>query len=227
MAGLRIERPLWSAGHDFIAGADEAGRGCLAGPVVAAAVMFRPGHRLRGITDSKLLTPEQRTVLASRIRSRAIAVGVGICSPAEVDDLNVLWASMEAMRRAVRQLRPVPTYVLVDGNQVIPDSEWPVRPVVGGDLKSQSIAAASIIAKVERDRIMHRYHESYPAYEWSTNVGYPTRAHYRALTQFGPTPLHRNSFNLVDPYPPDEAETRDSVQETVHSSAPLSARAEM
>lgn len=200
MASLRIERRLWSAGHELVAGADEAGRGCLAGPVVAAAVVFRPGHRIRGIKDSKLLPPAERSRLARRIRLRALSVGVGVCSPGEIDELNVLWASMEAMRRAVSSLHPQPTYVIIDGNHVIPDAAWPVEAVVGGDGKSQSIAAASIIAKVERDRLMHEYHLQYPEYEWISNVGYPTRAHYRALDEHGHSPLHRRSFNLQNPY---------------------------
>jgi len=200
MASLRIEQRIWREGHAFVAGVDEAGRGCLAGPVVAAAVVFRPGQRLQGIRDSKLVPPAERVTLAARIRARAVATGLGICSPREIDEMNVLWASMEAMRRAVSSLSPQPTYVLVDGNQVIPDSTWSIEAVVGGDLKSQAIAAASIIAKVERDRLMHRYHEEFPEYEWTTNVGYPTRAHYRALERYGTTPLHRNSFNLENPY---------------------------
>jgi ribonuclease HII len=202
MAGLRIERRLWSAGHEFIAGADEAGRGCLAGPVVAAAVIFRRDQRVRAITDSKLLSQKDRERLAARIRLRAVAVAVGVCSPEEIDELNILWASMEAMRRAIRNLSPQPTYVIVDGNHVIPDSAWPIEAIIRGDFKSQSIAAASIIAKVERDRLMHALHEAHPEYGWISNVGYPTRAHYEALSSHGASPLHRRTFNLENPYPP-------------------------
>ncbi len=216
MASLRIERRLWSSGHEYVAGVDEAGRGCLAGPVVAAAVVFSPGQRLRGITDSKLLTPERRETLAVRIRVRAIAVGVGQCTPEEIDRLNILWASMEAMRRALERLEPAPTYVLIDGNHVIPDAAWPVESVVGGDLKSQSIAAASIIAKVERDRLMREYGARYPVYDWESNVGYPTRAHYEALSEHGATPLHRKSFNLTNPYPPAPEEVADASPAIVH-----------
>jgi ribonuclease HII len=219
MASLRIERRLWSDGYEHVAGVDEAGRGCLAGPVVAAAVIFEPGRYFRGIKDSKLLSREERTRLARTIRARAVAVGVGTCSPEEIDRLNVLWASMEAMRRAVSTLRPDPSYVLVDGDRVFPGADWPAEAVIGGDRKSQSIAAASIIAKVERDRLMRSYHEQYPQYEWMSNVGYPTRAHYRALQLYGSTPLHRCSFNLKNPY--DAAPDTDEAPEpaTVHSDA--------
>lgn len=196
MAGIRIEKRLWGAGHQYVAGADEAGRGCLAGPVVAAAVIFPRHTRVRGIKDSKLLSEELREKAASRIRKKALAIGVGHCSPEEIDDLNILWASMEAMRRAVDNLVLTPSWVLVDGNQTIPDAPWPTEAIIRGDHKSQSIAAASIIAKTERDRLMRKLHEDYPQYEWLTNVGYPTEAHFRALDRFGPTPLHRRTFNL-------------------------------
>ncbi|NNE35146.1 MAG: ribonuclease HII [Rhodothermales bacterium] len=225
MAGLRIERRLWSAGHKYVAGADEAGRGCLAGPVVAAAVVFAPDQRLRGVTDSKLLSVEAREKLATRIRSRALAVAVGVCSPREIDRLNILWASMEAMRRAILKLAPQPSHVLVDGNHVIPDSVWPIEAVIRGDLKSQSIAAASIIAKVERDRLMHELHETHPEYGWISNVGYPTRAHYEALSVHGASPLHRTTFNLENPYPPFPAEATDIEptvgRSSVRSSSPV------
>ena len=219
MASLRIERRLWSQGYGLVAGVDEAGRGCLAGPVVAAAVIFRPDQYVRGIKDSKLLSPESRSSLARKIRTRAVTVGVGFCSPEEVDRLNVLWASMEAMRRAVESLTPAPAYVLIDGDRIIPDSAWHAEAIVGGERKSQAIAAASIIAKVERDRLMQTYHETYPEYEWITNVGYPTRAHYRAIQHFGSTPLHRRSFNLQNPY--DDPEDADGLPEPVsaHSDA--------
>ncbi len=219
MASLRIERRLWSEGHRLVAGVDEAGRGCLAGPVVAAAVIFRPGHYVRGIKDSKLLSQVQRARLARQVRTHAIAVGVGTCSPEEIDRLNVLWATMEAMRRAVETLSPGPSFVLVDGDRVFPDSAWPAEAIVGGDRKSQAIAAASIVAKVERDRLMRAYHEEYPDYEWISNVGYPTRAHYRALEYFGPTPLHRHSFNLQNPYDDARGVGEGPVLATSHSDA--------
>ncbi len=211
MASLRIERRLWSSGHRFVAGADEAGRGCLAGPVVAAAVIFPPDVRVRGVKDSKLLDAAERRKLAHRIRKKALAVGVGRCSPTEIDQLNILWASMEAMRRAVSSLAPEPSHVLIDGNHVIPEAPWPVEAVVRGDQRSQSIAAASIIAKTERDRLMQTMHNRYPDYGWLTNVGYPTPEHYQALLSFGPTPLHRRSFNLRETDP--EVQVAEDVQD--------------
>ncbi len=201
MASIRIERRLWAEGYRHVAGVDEAGRGCLAGPVVAAAVIFPREKRVRGVKDSKLLPPEEREKLARRIRRHVLAVGVGHCSPTEIDELNILWASMEAMRRAVENLEVRPGYVLVDGNQVIPGARWPLEPVVKGDQRSQAIAAASIIAKTERDYIMRSLHDRHPEYGWFTNVGYPTRYHYDALNELGPTPLHRKSFNLGGPDP--------------------------
>lgn len=194
---LSRENKLRKNGYRFVAGLDEAGRGCLAGPVVAAAVVFEEHTRVRGVTDSKLLSAEDREVLAARIRKRARCIGVGMCSPEEVDELNVLWASMEAMRRAVMKLAPQPDYLLIDGNQCFPDSPWPYETVVKGDLLCHTIAAASIVAKVTRDRLMRRLHDQYPAYSWFTNVGYPTDAHRAALAEHGPTPHHRRSFRLA------------------------------
>lgn len=194
---LDRERELRASGHRFVAGVDEAGRGCLAGPVVAAAVIFDDDVCIDGVTDSKLIERADREELAKEIESKALTVGVGICSPKEVDKLNVLWAAMEAMRRAVEQLAPEPHFVLIDGNHCFPDSAWPYETVIKGDLLCHCIAAASIVAKVRRDRLMYRLHDTYPAYCWNTNVGYPTQEHYAALAEHGPTPYHRRSFRLA------------------------------
>lgn len=191
------EKKLRREGYRLVAGVDEAGRGCLAGPVVAAAVIFDEKIRVKGVTDSKLLSEEERETLSAEIHKRARCIGIGLCSPEEVDDLNVLWASMEAMRRAILRLQPAPDYVLIDGNQCFPDSAWPYETVVKGDLLCHSIAAASIVAKVTRDRLMRRLHHQYPVYSWLTNVGYPTPEHYDALAEHGPTPHHRRSFRLA------------------------------
>lgn len=196
-AVLDRERTLWSRGFRHVAGLDEAGRGCLAGPVVAAAVILPEEHVLPGVTDSKKLSAAQRDELALAIQEEALAVGVGLCSPAEIDRLNILWAAMEAMRRAAADLAPGPDFLLVDGNRCFPDSPWPHDTVIKGDLYCHCIAAASIIAKTTRDRIMAALHEQYPAYGWGTNMGYPTKAHYAALEVEGPTPYHRRSFRLV------------------------------
>jgi len=192
-----FEDALCSQGYERIAGVDEAGRGCLAGPVVAAAVILSPDARLPNLTDSKLLSQAARESLAGAIRASASIVGVGLCSPQEIDRLNILWAAMEAMRRAVSNLIPAPDYLLIDGNRCFPDPPCPAETLVKGDRRCRSIAAASVIAKVERDRLMHRLHDDYPAYAWKANAGYPTKQHYAALARHGPTPHHRRSFRLA------------------------------
>lgn len=193
---LSRETDLWSNGYRIVAGVDEAGRGCLAGPVVAAAVVLPDGAPIEGVNDSKLLSAEVREELAVEIGKTAVSIGVGMCSPKEVDELNILWAAMEAMRRAVEKLTPTPDYLLIDGNTCFPDSPWPFETVVKGDQQCYSIAAASIIAKVSRDRLMRTLHVKFPVYRWQTNVGYPTEEHYAALAEHGPTPYHRMTFRL-------------------------------
>lgn len=197
MPDFSLERPHWSNGHRHIAGLDEAGRGCLAGPVVAAAVILSPGTGIDGLNDSKKLSAARRDALFAEIQTHAVAIGVGLCSPGEIDALNILWAAMEAMRRAAAACNPAPDFLLIDGNRCFPDPAWPVETVVKGDQRSLSIAAASIIAKVTRDRLMEMLHEEYPAYGWNGNAGYPTPAHYDALHTHGPTPYHRRSFRLT------------------------------
>ena len=203
MPDLQIERHHQAAGRRRVAGLDEAGRGCLAGPVVAAAVVLPPGTEIPGLDDSKKLSPAARQSLVPVIRRRALAVGVGACSPAEVDCLNVLWASMEAMRRAVQALWSpdgtplVPDVLLVDGNREIPDAPWPQETVVKGDGRSLSVAAASVIAKTTRDEVMVRLDAAFPVYGWAGHKGYPTAAHYAALAEHGPSPHHRRSFRLA------------------------------
>ena len=194
---LHIERSLWQSGFTHVAGLDEAGRGCLAGPVVAAAVILPRDVLIEGVDDSKALTAEARDVCFERIRRRAVAYAVGFCTPAEIDDLNILWAALEAMRRAAAALDPPADYLLVDGNRCFPDSPWPVRTVVKGDSRSHTIAAASILAKVTRDRFMVALHEEFPEYGWDRHKGYPTVRHYEALAAHGPSPYHRRSFRLT------------------------------
>lgn len=193
---LAFERTLWESGYRYVAGVDEAGRGCLAGPVVAAAVIFPAEVRVRGVKDSKLLSPDEREDLRLQIERKALAIGFGTASPEEIDRLNILWASMRAMRRAISDLAPRPQHVLIDGNHCFPDSPWSFSTIIDGDVRSHSIAAASIMAKTTRDRLMQSLHDEYPAYRWITNVGYPTREHFEALHRHGPTPLHRRSFRL-------------------------------
>ncbi len=194
---LTIETTLWQKGHRHICGLDEAGRGCLAGPVVAAAVVMPPGLRIEGVNDSKCVGRARREELAGRIREEALAFAVGACSPALIDEINILHAAMEAMRRATDLLALGPDYLLVDGNHCFPEPRRPFSTIIGGDRRSHSIAAASILAKTERDRQMRTLHNEHPHYGWITNVGYPTREHYRALREHGPTIHHRRSFRLA------------------------------
>ena len=197
MPDLAIEARHRAAGRRVVAGCDEAGRGCLAGPVVAAAVVLPPDAQIPGLDDSKKLTPAQREALVPEIYRVAVAVGVGQCSPAEVDRLNVLWAAMEAMRRAVLALPAVPDVLLIDGNREIPDAPCAQETVVRGDGISLSIAAASVVAKVARDRLMVALDADFPAYGWAQHKGYPTAQHYAALAAHGPSPHHRRTFRLV------------------------------
>lgn len=193
---LVFERRLASRGVEYIAGVDEAGRGCLAGPVVAAAVVLHPGQRIDGVTDSKVLSAEKRTDLAEQIRNDVQYWAVAACSPSEIDELNILWAAMEAMRRSVEELERSPDHVLIDGNTLIPRLNRDATPIVKGDSRSHSIAAASILAKTHRDAIMMSLHAQHPQYGWDTNMGYPTAAHYAGLARHGVTEHHRKSFRL-------------------------------
>jgi ribonuclease HII len=196
---LDHERQLWADGYERIAGLDEAGRGCLAGPVVAAAVILPPRTEFDTVRDSKALSEEQRLAIRETIEERAVAASIARCSPGEIDDRNILQAALEAMRRAASDCAPPPDFVLVDGNQWARDlvhAPWPHETVIQGDAKSQSIAAASILAKTERDALMRELHEEHPEYGWASNVGYPTQGHYDALREHGATPHHRQSFTL-------------------------------
>jgi len=182
-----------------VAGVDEAGRGPLAGPVVAAAVILDRRRVPKGIDDSKKLGADARARLCREIRAIA-HVGVGIATVEEIDEINILWASMLAMERAVAALAIEPAMVLVDGNRC-PRWDRPSQWVIGGDALCLSIAAASIVAKEERDRIMADYDADHPGYGWAQNKGYGTPAHLDALARLGPSPLHRRSFAPVAQYP--------------------------
>jgi ribonuclease HII len=193
---LRHERRLWKTGLGAVAGVDEAGVGPMAGPVVAAAVIFAPEMFIKGVHDSKQLTPEIREELFATIGLKALAIGVGIADHLEIDRLNIYWATMAASRRALEALAQVPEHVLADGRP-IPGLELPQTAIVGGDRKSFCIAAASIIAKVTRDRLMIAYHAEYPDYGFASHKGYCTVEHFAALASFGPSPIHRRSFAPV------------------------------
>ena len=193
------ERTLRREGFQHIAGVDEAGRGCLAGPVVAAAVVLPAGplpSALEDVADSKSLSRTQRETLAEAIRREAVDVGVGQCSPDEIDELNILRAALEAMCRAADALSTPAGFLLVDGHKAPVGLTCPSRSVVKGDQKVRSIAAASIIAKTTRDALMRRLHDDHPGYGWDSNVGYPTQAHYAGLEANGVTEHHRRSFRL-------------------------------
>lgn len=197
MPDLSLERLHHARGARVVAGCDEAGRGCLAGPVVAAAVVLPTDARLPGLDDSKKLSAAQREALVPQIEAEALAFAVAACSPAEVDRLNVLWAAMEAMRRAAASLALPPDLLLVDGNTRIPDPPCAQEPVVKGDGISLSIAAASVLAKVARDRAMVALDAELPAYGFAAHKGYATAQHYAALAEHGPTVHHRRTFRLA------------------------------
>jgi ribonuclease HII len=194
---LAFETGLWNRGARWIAGIDEAGRGPLAGPVVAAAVMFSRNTFIEGVRDSKQVREKERERLFDEILSRAAAVGVGTSDEKTVDRINILQATYEAMRAAVSRLSMKPDHLLVDG-RALPAVAIPQTAIVRGDGKSFSIAAASIVAKVTRDRIMAGYDLQYPQYGFSRHKGYSTRAHVLAIREFGYCDLHRRSFRLPE-----------------------------
>ena len=192
----QMESSYLAKGFSAVAGIDEAGRGPLAGPVVAAAVVFdTKSDFIDGIDDSKKIREGKRQALADQIRLAAHAVGVGIASHEEVDALNILKATHLAMKRAVDNLGIVPDFLLIDGNSY-PESATPFATVVGGDAVCYSIAAASIIAKVERDAMMREYDREYPNYGFARHKGYGTKEHMKAIQEFGMTPIHRRSFRM-------------------------------
>lgn len=189
-----IEKLLRVEKGPHIAGIDEVGRGPLAGPVVACAVVMPPDQKaIRGVDDSKKLNAEERERLAARILKTAISVGIGAASVREIDRVNIYHANVIAMRRALRRLTVKPDHVLLDGKS-IRTLEWDHTAIVGGDGKCYSIACASIIAKVTRDRVMHALARRYPGYKWEKNVGYSTAAHFEGIAAQGVTPHHRRSF---------------------------------
>lgn len=192
----KFEEDARSKGHILIAGLDEAGRGPLAGPVVSAAVILPQDFAAGGITDSKKLSPKKRDYFFDYIMEKAIHVGVGIMGPEEIDDINILRASLHSMFKAVQDLGVVPDFLLIDGIFKI-DSPIPQLPIKKGDSRSISIACASIIAKVTRDRIMDDYDRVYPEYGFKAHKGYPTAYHKSAILRSGVSPIHRRTFKGV------------------------------
>lgn len=190
-----FESPLWRKGLR-VAGVDEVGRGPLAGPVVAAAVVLNPDAFPDGLRDSKTLSAKRREAITLLIRQQA-AVGIGAATVEEIDEINILQATYLAMRRAVADLPHPPDHLLIDGNRLPPDLPCPATTIVRGDGKSPSIAAASIVAKTWRDDVMKKIATQFPGYGWETNAGYPTKCHKSALQNLGVTPHHRRSFKPV------------------------------
>ena len=193
---LTRERELWASGLVRIAGVDEAGVGPLAGPVVAAAVIFPPGFGLPGVDDSKKLTPERRATLAVSIRDSALAFSVALVAPEEIDRINVYQATLAAMGRAVDGLSIKPQHILVDARR-IPGCDLPQEAIIRGDAHCHAIAAASILAKTTRDALMRRYDDEFPGYGFADHKGYPTEAHREAIRRLGPCAIHRLSFTLL------------------------------
>jgi len=192
---LKYEKIAWASGAKLVAGIDEVGRGSLFGPVVAAAVVLDPCYRIRGLRDSKLLLAERREVLSERIREHAVAWAIAAVDAARIDQINIYHASRLAMREAVLQLNPACDYLLIDAMRL--DCDLPQQAIIHGDALSASIAAASILAKVERDRMISEWDPVFPIYGLRSNKGYSTPKHLAALREHGPSPLHRQSFAPV------------------------------
>lgn len=190
---LEIEESLYEKGYKLVCGVDEAGRGPLCGPVVAAAVILKPGQMIDGVNDSKKISEKKREKLYEDIMASALAVGVGMSDVDVIEEVNILNATKLAMKQAISNLKVQPEYVLIDGNQMI-DITIDAETVVSGDAKSESIAAASIIAKVTRDRMLLEWDKEYPEYGFAKHKGYGTKAHIEAIGKYGLTPLHRKSF---------------------------------
>ena len=185
------------SGFELEAGTDEAGRGCLSGPVVAAAVILPPDFHHEFLNDSKQISEAKRRILRPIIEEQAVAFGVSFIHNEEVDELNVLQASLTGMHRSIDQLSVVPEFIIVDGNKFKPYGEVPVETIVKGDAKFKSIAAASVLAKTYRDEFMEKIHKEFPQYNWKQNKGYPTKEHRSAIAASGATKYHRKSFKLL------------------------------
>lgn len=197
---LHFESELWAGGIKYIAGIDEAGRGALAGPVSAAALILPADSNLQvfleGVRDSKEMTPEQREFWAGRLKRLALVWGIGFASHQEIDSLGIVPATRLAVRRALEELAPAPQHVLIDYLE-LPDCPFPQTPLIKGDARSLSIAAASILAKTARDALMRQLDVRYPGYGFAAHKGYATEAHRQALAHLGPAPIHRRSFEPV------------------------------
>ena len=194
---LEHETILWNQGLMHVGGIDEVGRGALAGPVVAAVVILPPTIVIDGVFDSKKLSKRAREDALNKICEIAIDIGIGYATPEEIDEFNIVEASLLAMQRAIDLLECLPQALLVDGTRHVPGACCPQFVLTKGDQRSQTVAAASIVAKVTRDHLMYKLHKENPGYGWATNVGYPTLSHYRALSEIGPSTHHRRTFRLL------------------------------
>lgn len=192
-SNLKIEHTIWRRDIGLLAGVDESGRGPLAGPVVAAAVIFEPYEQIEGVTDSKVLTPLQRENFFEVIHEKAIAIGIGIIGNQIIDQINIRQATLLAMKKAIASLSVKPEYILIDGRDEL-DNLSEQRAVIDGDNLCFTISAASIIAKVTRDRLMKRYHNRYPQFGFSHNKGYATKFHREMIKRYGPCNAHRETF---------------------------------
>lgn len=192
------EEKLYRSGIFLVAGVDEAGRGPLAGPVVAAAVILPRNLEVEGLRDSKALSEKRREELFKIIQKKAVAVGVGQESEKEIDRSNILRATLRAMRKAVLALQKGPEYIFIDGRNIVPKIDISQRAIINGDKTVLSIAAASIVAKVSRDRIMRQYHLEYPRYGFNHHKGYGTKLHFEMIKKYGPCPIHRLSFGSLE-----------------------------
>lgn len=215
---LKYEKKAWQSGARLVAGVDEVGRGSLFGPVVAGAVILDPAYRIRGLRDSKLLLADRREALAERIREHAIAWAIAAVDSARIDQINIYHASRLAMREAVLQLQPCSDHLLIDAMKI--DCALPQFPIIHGDALSASIAAASILAKVERDRMVRQWDPVFPAYGLASNKGYSTPRHLTALREHGPSPLHRLSFAPVWNAPVPQEMLAFMLEETDEASHP-------
>lgn len=193
---LKFERAWWARSFFSVAGVDEAGRGCLAGPVVAAAAIFPPDLLIPRVNDSKKLSPKLRETLYPEITAQALAFGIGVVDATEIDRINILQASRKAMLLAVQSLSKKPDVVLVDGRDAL-DLDIPQETIIDGDALSHAIAGASILAKVTRDRMMHSFQQQFPNFGFANHKGYGTGDHLDEIRRFGPTPIHRRSFKGV------------------------------
>jgi len=200
---FEFDKVFYDKGLQFVSGIDEAGRGPLAGPVVAAAVILPKDIFIDGVNDSKKLTEKKRSVLFEEIKQKAFSYGIGIVDSKIIDEINILQATFLAMRKALEQLSVKPNLVLVDGNHTIPNLQNKQQAIVSGDAKSACIACASILAKVTRDNMMLEYAKQYPQYNFEKHKGYGTKAHLEAISKYGPCPIHRMSFAPLNSKQPE------------------------